>query len=438
MNSKISVLVSIILSLLVASLDTTIMNTTAPVIAKSLGRFDLFAWIFASYMITTTVFSPIAGRLSDIYGRKRVFSFGIILFLIGSLLCGISKNMVQLVIFRAIQGIGAGFMMPFPAIIAGDLFSIEKRGKIQALGTAMWGLSAVLAPMLGAFFVEYMNWRWIFYINIPVGILTLVTLLPYKEEYTPKKTKIDYIGAILFTASISFLLLTTVVHTYQMVYGVLGIFLLFLFILVEQKQESPMIPLYLFQDKQLRWMNINGFIGWVALFGTASYIPLFLQKITHLSIFTSGLALLGTAFGWMLASVPAGKWILKYGYRLLFIIGNVLLTFSAVFLFLLQKEHGFWYVFFVMLIQGFAFGLLSTIGVIGAQQLVSANEKGISTSFSLFTRNIGTAVGVTIMGIFLNKSTDFMDGIHHLFLYGLIGSIIALVTAFFVKDKQTS
>jgi MFS family permease len=299
----------------------------------------------------------------------------------------------------------------------------------------MWGLSAVLAPMLGALFVEYLTWRWIFYVNIPIAILALVTLLPYKEVYTPKKTPIDYIGTILFIVSVSLLFLTTVVKTYQILYGVIGVFFLIVFILMERKQESPIIPLYLFQDKQLRWMNVNGFLGWVSLFGTASYIPLFLQKITHLSIFISGLALLGTAIGWMFSSVAAGKWIVKYGYRPLFIIGNAVLLCSGVFLFLLEREHGFWYVFFVMLIQGSAFGLLSTTGVIGAQQLVLENEKGVSTSFTLFIRNIGTAIGVTIMGIFLNLSDDFMAGIYHLFLYGLIGSAIALFTAFFVKDN---
>lgn len=161
MKSRTTVLISIVLALLVASMDTTIMNTTMPIIAKSLGGFEFFAWPFASYMIATTVFAPVAGRLSDLFGRKRVFAFGIVLFLIGSILCGVSQTMVQLVIFRGIQGIGAGFMMPFPAIIAGDLFSIQQRGKIQALGTSMWGLSAVIAPLLGAFFVEYMTWRWI-------------------------------------------------------------------------------------------------------------------------------------------------------------------------------------------------------------------------------------------------------------------------------------
>ncbi|KKC47777.1 MFS transporter [Paenibacillus sp. VTT E-133280] len=435
MKSRTTVLISIVLALLVASMDTTIMNTTMPIIAKSLGGFEFFAWPFASYMIATTVFAPVAGRLSDLFGRKRVFAFGIVLFLIGSILCGVSQTMVQLVIFRGIQGIGAGFMMPFPAIIAGDLFSIQQRGKIQALGTSMWGLSAVIAPLLGAFFVEYMTWRWIFFINIPICILTLLTLLPYNEEYTPKKARIDYIGALLFIIGVSVLLLATVVESNQILYVSVGAIFIIAFYFFEKKQASPLVPLSIVKDKTIRWMNINGFLGWAALFGTASYIPLFLQDITKLSVFQSGIALLGTALGWISASVPAGKWILKFGYRRLFIIGSILLVTSGVFLAFLHDGNGFWYVFFVLMIQGFAFGLLSTTGVIGAQQLVEPHEKGISTSFMMFARNIGTAIGVTIMGAILTRSEDFMSGIHHIFLYGLIGSMIALLTTFFIKDR---
>ncbi len=165
-KSRILVMCSIVLAMLIASIDTTIMNTTMPIIAEELGGTELYAWSFAAYMIASTILSPIAGRLSDLFGRKKLFAFGIIVFLIGSLLCGIAATMPQLVIFRALQGMGAGFMMPFPAIIAGDLFSIEKRGKIQALFTGMWALSAVLAPTLGSLFVEFLSWRWIFYINL--------------------------------------------------------------------------------------------------------------------------------------------------------------------------------------------------------------------------------------------------------------------------------
>jgi EmrB/QacA subfamily drug resistance transporter len=435
-NSRISVMVSIVLAMLVASMDTTIMNTTMPIIVKELGGFSLYAWSFASYMITTTVLSPIAGRLSDIFGRKKVFSFGIILFLMGSLLCGMSQNMVQLVIFRAVQGIGAGFMMPFPAIIAGDLFPIEKRGKIQAFFTAMWGISAVLAPLLGSLFVEYASWRWIFYINIPLCLLSLLTLLPYKEVYEPKRAAIDYIGAVLFAAAISLLLLMTVVESNQWMYGVIGAVLLVVFYLYEKKQTSPLVPLTLVQHKTLKWMNINGFVSCVALFGTSSYIPLFLQNIAHKSVFVSGVALLGMSIGWMIAAVPSGKWILRYGYRILLIIGNVLLVLSGLLLALLNESHGFLYVFFAMFIQGLSFGLTSTVGIIGSQQLADAHEKGIATSFFMFCRNIGTAIGVTIMGAFLTKAAGFMTGIHHLFLFGFIGSIVALLTSFLIRDES--
>ena len=436
-KSRTLVMVSIVLAMLVASIDTTIMNTTMPIIAKELGRFDLYAWSFASYMITSTILSPIAGRLADIFGRNMVFGFGILLFLVGSLLCGIADDMVQLILFRALQGMGAGFMMPFPAIIAGDLFPIEKRGKIQALFTAMWGLSAILAPLLGSLFVEFLTWRWIFFVNLPVCIVAFLTLLPYKEDYEPKKASVDYIGAILFGAAITSLLLITLVEDGQVYYGLAGVVLLIAFYLFERKQKSPIVPLSIFKKKTITWIYINGFIGTLALFGTSSYIPLFLQDEAGLSPFMSGIALLGVAIGWMLVSVPAGKWILKYGYRILLIIGNALLVLSGLMLVLLNDTHGFVYTFSIMLIQGLSFGLLSTVGVIGSQALVGPHEKGISTSFFMFCRNMGTSIGVTIMGALLTSQAVFMTGIHHLFLYGFITSILALVTAFFIQNESS-
>ncbi|MGV3465406.1 MAG: MFS transporter [Heyndrickxia sp.] len=438
MKSRTLVMISIVLAMLTSSIDTTIMNTTMPTIAKELGRFDLYAWSFASYMISSTILSPVAGRLSDLFGRKKVFGTGIILFLIGSLLCGLSSSMIQLIIFRGLQGIGAGFMIPFPAIIAGDLFSIEKRGKIQALFTGMWGLSAVLAPLLGSIFVEYLTWRWIFFVNLPVCLISFLTLLPYQEQYQPKKANVDYLGAILFAAGITFLLFDTVVKHNKVVYLIIGAALLVIFYFYEKKQVSPIVPLSMFKNKTVTQININTFIGTIALFGTSSFIPLFLQKIAGLSLFMSGVALLGSAIGWMAAAVPAGKWILKYGYRMLLIIGNILLFVSGIFLMLLNANQGFFYVFCVMIVQGLAFGLLSTVGMIGVQQLVGGHERGISTSFFMFCRNMGTAIGVTIMGALLASGSNFMAGIHHLFLFGFFGSIIALATSFFIKDDTST
>ena len=329
-------------------------------------------------------------------------------------------------------------MMPFPAIIAGDLFSVEKRGKIQALFTAMWGLSAVLAPLLGSFFVSYMTWRWIFFVNLPVCIISFLTLLPYKENYQPKKASVDYVGAILFGVSITSLLLVTIVKENRVLYFIIGAVLLISFYFFEKKQTSPIVPLSMFKNRLITQINLNSFIGTVALFGTSSFIPLFLQKIAGLSLFLSGAALLGTAIGWMAAAVPAGKWILKYGYRILLIIGNGLLFLSGILLTFLNEGHGFWFVFVVMIVQGLAFGLLSTVGLIGVQQLVGGHEKGISTSFYMFCRNMGTAIGVTIMGALLTKGTNYMEGIHHLFIFGFIGSILAFGTSFMIQDDPAT
>ncbi|GAA4719040.1 MFS transporter [Brevibacillus fulvus] len=433
MNARISIMASIVLAMLVSSMDTTIINTTMPIISKELGGFELYAWSFASYMIVSTVVSPIAGRISDIFGRKKVFGLGLILFLIGSFLCGYSNTMLQLVIFRAVQGVGAGILMPFPAIIAGDLFSVSQRGKIQALFSAMWGLSAILAPLLGSVFVEVLSWRWIFYINIPICIISLLLLMPYKEVYEPKKSAIDYLGTVLFAIGVSLILLTTVVSSQQVLYAVLGIIFLLLFFVYERRHPAPIMPMRLFHNRAVAWMLANSFLSCVALFGTSSYVPLFLQQEGY-STFVSGVSLLGSSIGWMSVAVPAGKWILRYGYRPLIILANVLLVLSGIILFFLDEGKGFWYVFVVMIVQGMAFGLLTTVTTIGSQQLVDPHLKGISTSLQMFARNIGTAIGVIIMGVFFTKAADFFVGIHSLFLYGLIASLVAFASSFFIRE----
>lgn len=436
-KNRMMILTSIVLAMLVSSIDSTITNTTMPRIADELGGFHLYAWAFASYMIFSTILFPIAGRISDMYGRKTIFAGGTLMFLFGSLLCGFSGNMIQLVIFRGIQGLGAGIMMPFPTIIAGDLFPVEQRGKIQAFFSAMWGLSALLAPMLGSFFVEVAGWRWIFFVNVPICILSFLLILPYKEDYAPKRSAIDWPGALLFGAGVSLLLVSTVVSSYIPLYLLAGALVIAIFVGFERKHPSPIVPLELFHNNSVRWININSFIGCTALFGTSSYLPLFLQHQGY-SIFVSGVALLGTSIGWMALGVPAGKWVLRYGYRPLLITANVLLVLSGLMLVLLDTGSGFWYAFFIMFIQGLAFGLSTTVSIIGSQQLVEPQQKGISTSLQMFSRNIGTAIGVTIMGAILLHTASFMGGIRHLFVYGLLLSLVALLASFRMREPQSA
>lgn len=428
-QNRMQVLISIVLAMLVASMDTTIINTTMPIIVKDLGGYSLYAWAFASYMIFSTVLTPIAGRISDLYGRKTILAAGIIVFLIGSLLCGLSQTMMQLILFRAVQGIGAGIMNPFPAIIAGDLYPIEERGKIQALFSAMWGISAVIAPLFGALFTEYASWRWIFYINIPICLLSLFFLRAYKEEYEPKPASVDYGGAVLFTLGVSLTLAATAFEKQAWWLVLAGVALLAVFIAYERRQSSPIVPLALFRSRPIRRMNINAFLSNAALFGTASYAPTFLQEQGY-STFVSGVALLAQSAGWMLMSVPAGKLILRYGYSRLLIIGNVLLVLSGVQLFYLSGGSSYLYSLTALFIQGMAFGILVTVTIIGSQQFVDGDQKGISTSLMMFSRNIGTAVGVTVMGSLLTGAAQFMTGVHSLYTYGFLVSLLSLATAF--------
>jgi EmrB/QacA subfamily drug resistance transporter len=434
-RNRTTVMISIVLAMLVASMDTTIANTTMPIIVNDIGGNSLYAWAFTSYMVLSTVLAPLAGRLSDLFGRKRIYAAGIVLFLGGSVLCGLSDSMVQLIIFRAIQGIGAGVMMPFPSIIAGDIYPVEQRGKVQAFFTGMWGLSAILAPSLGTFFVTYLNWRWIFFVNVPICLIALLALLPYKEVYQPKKAVIDYWGALLFASGISSLLLTTVVESYTALYGALGVILLIVFFLYEKRHTAPIVPLNLMRNKPVALMIGGSFLSCAALFGTSSFIPLFLQNQGH-SLFVSGIALLSTSIGWMVVAVPSGKWVLRFGYKPLLLTGNVLLVVTAVLLFFISEGTSFWYVFGALTMLGLSFGLLFTVSTIGAQQLVEAHEKGISTSLQLFARNIGTAVSVTIMGSIVTKADVFYTGIHGMFVYGLIASAVALVVPFAIRSVR--
>lgn len=437
-RSKWFVMTSIVLAVLVTSIDSTITNTTVPHIVSQLGGFELYAWSFVAYMITSTVLTPIAGRLSDLFGRKKVFAVGMVVFLLGSLLCGTAQTMLQLVLFRAVQGIGAGIMNPFPAIIAGDLLPVEKRGTVQALFSGMWGISAILAPLLGALFVEYASWRWIFYVNGPICLVAIALLIPYKEVYEPKRARVDVWGAALFTAGISMMLLLTIVTTGMWLYAAGGVVLLAAFVALERKHPSPLIPLTLFRKRNIAWMIGNTFLACAALFGAASYIPLYMQEVRGHGLFVSGLPLLGQAVGWMLVSVPTGRWVIRYGYRRLLVIGNALLILCGVAAVLLKADSGFAYTFALMFVQGLAYGLIFTVTTIGAQELAEPHQKGISTSMQFFARNIGTAVGTTLMGALLTRASDTMSGIHHLLVYGFWMSLLAFLSCLFIQAAQTA
>lgn len=435
MKSRSFVLISIVLAMLISAMDTTILQTTAPNIADTLGGYQYYGWMFSIYVLFSTVSLPIFGKLADIYGRKKIFSIAIILFSIGSLLCGMADSMIELIIYRAIQGLGAGGVGPLTMIIAGDLYSIEKRGKIQGFFSAMWGIAAVIAPLIGGFFVETLSWRWIFYINIPIGIIVLLLLIPYKESITKTKDPLNFTSAFLFTGGILAFLMNTVTTENLVLYNTIGAVFLVAFYFAEKKSTKRFIPIEILENKSLVWLNLNGFLIFVSIFAFSNYVPLFMQEVQGASIIVSGLVLFGMSMGWLFASVPSGNLVIKYGYKNTIFLGNGLLMVSAILSFFIGKETSFWYIFTLLTIQGFAFGLVVTIGTIGSQELAEIHQKGLSTSLHFFSRNIGTTFGASIMGMLITRQENVETGMHDLVSYMLVALTIAVIISFLVSQK---
>jgi EmrB/QacA subfamily drug resistance transporter len=427
----------LVITTLISALDANIMQTASPTIVDQLGGMELFAWIFSVYMLASTVTVPLYGKLADMYGRKKLLIIAVAIFTFGSILCGLANSMVTLIIFRGIQGLGAGGMLPLSMIIVGDLFTIEKRGKIQAVFSGIWALSSIIGPVLGSFFVEALTWRWIFFINIPIGIATMLCLIPYKEQREFKKSHIDYKGFFLFGFSITLLLLATNV-SHAIWYVIIGLIGLVLFVLVEKKETHPFLPVSLFKNKGIFMTNLFMLFYCLSFFGTSNFIPLFLQEGKNMSIYQSGLILLSIAIGWTFGSTPAGKWIVRFGYRTLFITGSFITMLSGFALYLFIQDLSYIGLFLILTVQGLSFGLLFAVGTIASQEFAEPNIKGVSTSLQMFLRNIGTSIGVTIMGLIINQAATINIGIKNVFLYALCLSFITVVLAFLFPKKTAT
>ncbi|MEH7483916.1 MDR family MFS transporter [Neobacillus drentensis] len=427
----------LVISTLISALDANIMQTASPTIVKQLGGMELFAWIFVVYMLASTVTVPLYGKLSDMYGRKKLLIIAVSIFTLGSILCGMANSISTLIIFRGVQGIGAGGMIPLSMIIVGDLFTIENRGKIQAVFSSIWAISSIVGPVLGSFFVEALTWRWIFFINIPIGIATVLCMIPYKEKIEFKKTHIDYKGFFLFGISITLLLLSTNVKN-SIWYIILGIIGLIVFILVERKEAHPFLPVSLFKNKGILMTNLFMLFYCLSFFGTSNFIPLYLQEGNDMSIYKSGLILLSIAVGWMFGSTPAGKWIIRYGYKSLFIIGSFITTASGLALYLFITDLSYLGLFLILTIQGVSFGLLFAVGTIASQEFAESHIRGMSTSLQMFLKNIGTSIGVTIMGLIINQAASIVIGMKNVFLYALCLSLITIVLSFVIPAKTTA
>src|SRR4051812_6214396 len=335
---------ALLLVLLLASLDQTIVSTALPTIVGDLGGIDHLSWVVTAYLLASTVVTPVYGKLGDLYGRKLVLQTGIVLFLIGSALCGIAQNMPELIAFRALQGLGGGGLMVTTVATIGDLVPPRDRGRYQGLFGGVFGVSTVIGPLIGGFFVDHLSWRWIFYVNLPIGGVALAVIaVAFHARPDRLRHSIDYLGAALLAGGLSAIVLFTSLGgtTYDwssphlIVLGLLGVILLGLFVPVEMRAAEPILPMTLFKNRTFTVTSAIGFIVGVALFGSITYLPLYLQIVKGYSATASGLLLTPMMAGVLVTSIGSGNIISRTGrYRVFPIVGTAL---AAVAIFLLSR-----------------------------------------------------------------------------------------------------
>lgn len=408
--------IAIMVSILLVAIDATIVTTAMPQIVKQLSGLKLISWVFAIYLLTTSVTTPIYGKLADLFGRKAIFIFGIGLFVIGSMLSGAAQSMVQLIWFRAFQGLGAGAVMPVALTIFGDIFTGEARGRMQGLLSAVWGIAALIGPLAGGLFVDLISWRWIFYINVPVGIVAILLILGffYEPQAEKKKKSIDYWGAILFTIAISSLIYAllsggeTYAWTSFVILGLFAISLLFLglFLVVESKVPEPMLPLSLFKVPVIAVSNVVGLIASCVLIGVNVYLPIWIQTLLGYSATSSGLTLMPTSLAWSLAATLAGRYMYSIGSKATAVFGTVLIAAGSAWLVFINTGSPYWYLVVIMIIIGFGMGCSMTPLTVMVQSAVGWSMRGVATASITFNRTLGQTVGIAIFGTVFNNTLN--------------------------------
>ncbi|POM26905.1 Multidrug resistance protein 3 [Actinomadura rubteroloni] len=413
------ILGALMLSILLAALDQTIVSTALPTIVSDLGGLNHLSWVVTAYLLASTASTPLWGKLGDQYGRKRLFQLSIVIFLIGSALCGQAGNMAELITFRAIQGLGGGGLMVLVVAIVGDVVPPRERGRYQGLFGGVFGVASVCGPLLGGWFVDNLSWRWVFYINIPIGLVALVVIAAVLHAPTERQAhRIDYLGTLLIVGwSVALVLLTTWGGTtygwgsFPIVgLGVLAVVLIALWAFAERRAAEPVLPLHLFTESVFTLSAAISFAVGFAMFGALTFLPIFLQVVHGVSPTLSGVHLLPMMAGLLLASIGSGQVISRTGrYRIFPVVGTPIV---AVALFLLSRVDETSSTLSMSLrfaLLGFGLGLVMQVLVIAVQNRVPYRDLGAATSGVTFFRQIGGSFGVAVFGsIFSNRLASNM------------------------------
>ncbi|WP_407939505.1 MDR family MFS transporter [Nocardia terrae] len=448
------ILAAIMLSTSLVALDSTIIATAVLTITDQLGGFAQFPWLFSIYLLAQAVTVPIYGKLADMVGRKPVMLFGIGVFAVGSLLCGLATSMIGLIAFRAVQGIGAGAVSPISMTIAGDIYTVQERAKVQAYLASVWAASSVLGPLLGGVFSEYISWRWIFLINLPLAALAAWMILRKFTESAPRQShRIDYLGAGLLTVGAGALILALLEGGQAWAWNSPASLALFAggaivlagFALVERRAANPILPLWVFHRRIVVASSLASLLVGAILLGLTSYVPTFAQGVLGSGALLAGLTAGALTLGWPVTASQAGKVYLRIGFRSTALIGSVLAVLGAASLLLVDEDSTLLQVAIGCFVVGMGMGLVASPTLIAAQASAEWSERGVVTATNIFARSIGSAVGVAVFGALVNARLGKVEhpaaaalapAVHLVFL-GVAAMAVVLIGAAAVMPRRS-
>lgn len=412
-NRKL-LLTGLVIAMLFAALDGTIVGTAMPRIVGELGGLSLMTWLTTAYLLTSTTVVPIAGKLADLLGRRTVYLTGLIIFMVGSALCGMANGMTELIIFRGIQGIGGGIMMPMAMIIIGDMFTGKERAKWQGIFGALYGLASVIGPQVGGWIVDAVSWRWVFYINLPVGILATIFIAMGLKGNKPKgPIQIDIAGIFTMIVGVVSLLLALTFGGKDYAWGswqIIGLFTLAIvgivsFVIVEKKAKEPILPMHFFKERSFTLLNAIGFFMSIGMFGAITFVPFFMQGIVGVSAAESGTIMTPMMITMIAMSIIGSQLVLKVGVKPQIITGMLIMASGFWLLTTMDMHTTKLTATMYMMMIGFGMGLIMPTLTLALQESFPKKDLGVVTSSSQFFRQIGGTFGITILGSIMNNTS---------------------------------
>ncbi|MGL4849028.1 MAG: MDR family MFS transporter [Clostridium sp.] len=406
-KEKKLVVIALMLVTFLAAFEGTVVSTAMPTIARDLNGYNLISWIFSAYLLTSAVSTPIYGKLSDLFGRKKIITIGIIIFLVGTTLSGLSTSMVELIIFRAIQGLGAGAILTLTYTIIGDLFETSEKAKMQGFLSTVWGVASILGPFVGGAILAKLSWHWIFFVNIPFGLVGMYMInRHFHEKVVKREATIDYLGSIFLTIAIVALLFSCLeTGDIKLLVSLLivSIVSFVIFCIIEAKAKEPIVPKKIF-TKTTIIMNIVCFIASVILISIQSYMPIYTQNVLGYSPLISGLFLAPMSLAWFMTSFILAKTLPKYGEKVIIIVAIIILVVAMGIVELLGINTNIIVLIIAMFIIGFGFGGVMNTSIIVVQEAVEQRDIGVSTSTTTLIRTLGQTIGVAIFGAVMNSA----------------------------------